>query len=221
MENNVKKRIFMTAICLILTVCITTGIFFLRQNYLYAFRDRLIILAYQTNIAGADGEKWAEELKKQFPSVPDFEVSVFLSNQVGNEQITITQGQSGWSQIATRLGASQGDILLVDNEIFYSVLLKNNMLVPLDDAFSEGIYDFDGNIYGIDVTNCKTEGLINLGTSEFVGLGQPLPIMPAEEGTFALDGISIEARVIAVIYKGSKRIEDSKQVLKAIVGDNI
>lgn len=202
-------------ISVVLIIILSIVFFNVRQNYLYTNRDRLIIFCYQANITGSDGEHWAKELKKQFTDIPDFEVSVYETKSAGNESITITT-ENGWAQVSTRLFAGEGDILFVDNEIFYTVLLAQNLLVPLEGKYASPVTDKNGTIYGIDVTGMTTDGLINYGTSQYVGKGQKLPIKPIDNSVFQLNGLKYQPRVIAVIYKGSSRITQSQTILNTL-----
>lgn len=216
-KNKTNEKLILGAISIFVIVILTIVIFNARQNYLYTNRDRLIIFAYQTNIAGSDGEEWAKSLKKQFPDVPDFEVSVFETKEAGNESITITS-ENGWNQIVVRLASGQGDILFVNNEIFYNVLLKENMLLPIENSFNKPVTDENGVVYGIDITRVAPSGLLNLGTSEYVGKGQPLPIISLDEKNFETENASYSPRVIAVIYKGAKYPDKAQDVLYGLFG---
>ena len=213
-----KQQIFVMLLSVTLIIILSFVFFEFRQNYLYTSRDRLIILCYQTNIGGSDGEQWAKELKNQFTDIPDFEVSVYDTKQAGNDSITIT-AEDGWAQIVTRLGVKQGDILFVDNEVFYNVLLQQNMLVPLEGNFSAPITDKNGTVYGIDITDKKVDGLLNHGTSQYVAQGQKLPIKTTNNKIFNYNGLEYSPRVIAVIYKGSKRIDQAQNVLNVLFGE--
>ena len=219
METSKNKKIVLGILSVVVIIALTIIIFNARQNYLYTNRDRLIIFAYQTNIAGSDGEEWAKKLKNKFTDVPDFEVSAFVTKEAGNESITITS-EDGWKQVVIRLASGDGDILFVNNEIFYNVLLKQNLLLPIENNFKNPVTDKNGVVYGVDITNMTAEGLLNLGTSEFVGKGQPLPIISADEKDFEYDGISYKPRVIAVIYKGAKHLNQSQNVLYELFGEN-
>lgn len=216
-KNKKNEKLILGAISILIMVIMTVIIFNARQNYLYTNRDRLIIFAYQTNIAGSDGEEWAKSLKAQFPDVPDFEVSVFETKEAGNESITITD-ENGWSQIVVRLAAGQGDILFVNNDVFYNVLLKENMLLPIENIYKNPVTDENNVVYGIDVTRVAPKGLLNLGTSEYVGKGQPLPIISIDEKDFKTETAVYKPRVIAVIYKGSKYPDKAQQVLYGLFG---
>lgn len=216
-KNKLNEKLVLGAISIFLMVILTIVIFNARQNYLYTNRDRLIIFAYQTNIAGSDGEEWAKKLKNQFPEVPDFEVSVFETRQAGNESITITD-ENGWSQIVIRLAAGQGDILFVNNDVFYNVLLKEDMIVPLENTYKNPVTDKNNVVYGVDITGVAPIGLLNLGTSEYVGKGQPLPVISTDEKDFETENLKVKPRVIAVIYKGSKHPAQAQQVLYSLFG---
>lgn len=205
----IKKKNFLAVIALCVAVTLITGaIYYFRQNYLYTNRDRLIIHCYQTNITGSDGENWANNLKEQIDFIPDCEVSVYTLKQAGNETVTVTS-ENGWTQIVTRLAAGQGDILLVNNRVFYETLLENGLICPLSYQGNRSVTDEDGTVYGIDVTSLRFSSLINLETSELVGFGQPLPISSCDEEYY--NGLT--PRVIAVVYKGSKRIESAEKIL--------
>ncbi len=222
METKSKKREFfiLSAISIVLIAVLTVVFFEFRQNYLYTNRDRLIIFAYQTNISGSDGEEWAKALKQDFNEIPDFEVSVFETKQAGNDSITITT-ENGWNQIMVRLRAGDGDIMLINNQTFYEVLLENDMLVPIENSFERPLTDENGIVYGIDITNMTAKGLLNHGTSELVGLGQPLPIISIDEKDYEADDEKLEPRVIAVIFKGSKRVNDAQNVLYTLFGEDV
>lgn len=219
MDTKRKSKITSMIISIVLIIVLSVVFFNIRKNYLYTNRDRLIIFCYETNISGSDGEKWAEHLKNQFPEISDFEVSVYETKSAGNDSITITT-ENGWSQIVTRLGAGEGDILLVDNEIFYSVLLENEMLVPLEGSFDAPVTDKNGVVFGIDVTEKTVEGLLNYDTSQYVGKGQKLPIKPVENVSFEYNSFNYSPRIIAVIYKGSERIEQSQKILNNLFGED-
>ena len=218
MKTAKNKKIVLAILSVIVTIVLTILIFNARQNYLYTNRERLIIFAYQTNIAGSDGEEWAKKLKARFNTVPDFEVSVYTTKEAGNESITITS-ENGWSQIVIRLASGQGDILLVNNEVFYNVLLEEDMLMPIKNNFKKPVTDKNGVVYGIDITNVAPDGLLNLGTSEYVGKGQPLPIISTDEKNFEVDGNAYKPRVIAVIYKGAKYADQAQNVLYELFGE--
>lgn len=214
-----SKKIVLGIFCVIVTIVLTIIIFNARQNYLYVNRDRLFIFAYQTNISGSDGEEWAKKLKNKFTDVPDFEVSAFVTKEAGNESITITS-ENGWKQVVIRLAAGQGDILFVNNAIFYNVLLEQDLILPIENDFKNPVKDKNGVVYGVDITNVAPNGLLNHGTSEYVGKGQPLPIISVDENDFEFDGISYNPRVIAVIYKGSKYADQAQNVLYELFGEN-
>jgi hypothetical protein len=219
-KNKKKEQLIMTALSIILIIVLTVVFFNLRKNHLHTTRDRLIIFAYQTNISGSDGEEWAKRLKNNFSDIPDFEVSVYETKQAGNESITITT-ENGWGQIVIRLAANEGDILFVNNQTFYEVLLEQDMLVPLENAYKNPVTDENGTVYGIDVTKMTAEGLLNHGTSSLVGLGQPLPIVSIDESDYELGDEKLEPRVIAVIFKGSDKIAESQHVLYSLFGEDI
>lgn len=219
-KNKKNEQILISVIAVITIIILSVIIFNFRQNYLYINRDRMIIMCYQTNISGSDGEEWAKNLKEQFDFVPDFEVSVYETKSAGNESITITS-ENGWGQIVTRLSARQGDILLVDNEVFYNVLLKNDLIVSLTGKYASPITDKDGTVYGIDVTGMTVDGLLNHGTSQYVGKGQPLPIKPTNNVKYEHNGLTYSARVIAVIFKGAPRISEAQKVLDTLFGEDL
>lgn len=216
-KNKKTEKIFLLFTCTILVTVLSFVIFHMRNNALYHNRDRLIILSYQTNIGGSDGEMWASSLKEQFSQVPDFEVSVYETKEAGNENMTITS-ENGWGQLVVRLGAGQGDILLVNNDAFYNVLLAEDLLIPLTGNFEKPVTDSQGRVLGVDITDMTVKGLINYGTSEYVGKGQPLPIISIDEKNFNYNDMSIPPRVIAVIFKGSTHVEDAQHVLSALFG---
>lgn len=218
-KNKKNEQIIVTLICVALIIILTVVFFNMRQNYLYTSRDRLIILSYQTNITGSDGQEWANKLKSKFTDVPDFEVSVYETKAAGNENITITT-ENGWSQIVVRLAAKEGDILFVNNEAFYTSLLEQDLIRPLEGNYKNPITDQSGTVYGIDITDMTAEGLLNYETSEYVGKGQPLPIKSTDDADFKYNGLSYPPRVIAVIYKGSDRAEQSQNVLRALFGED-
>ncbi|MBE7092790.1 MAG: hypothetical protein E7365_06400 [Clostridiales bacterium] len=217
MKTKKTEKLILCAISVFVVTILTIIIFNARQNYLYTNRDRLIIFAYQTNISGSDAEEWSKKLKQSFDDVPDFEVSVFQTKEAGNESITITS-EKGWSQIVVRLAAGDGDILFVNNEIFYNVLIKENLLLPIEHKFAKPVTDDSGVVYGIDITKATPDGLLNLGTSEYVGKGQPLPIISVDEKDFEFNGYSYKPRVIAVIYKGAKYADKAQTVLYNLFG---
>ena len=218
MEKNKRtERMVIMILSVILVTVLSVVIFHMRKNSLYHNRDRIIILCHQTNINGSDGEEWAKKLSEKFTDVPDFEVSTYLTQEAGNENMTITS-ENGWSQIVIRLAANEGDILLIDNKTYYETLLKNGYIVELTGNFESPVTDENGTVYGVDVTGLKPEGLLNYNTSQYVGNGQPLPIKPAEQNDYLLNGLSIKPRVIAVIYKGSTHIEESQTILNELFG---
>lgn len=209
------KKYILTVISVCLAVSLLSwGIYSARQNYLYTNRDRLIILCYQTNITGSDGENWAKNLKKEFDFLPDVEVGVYTLKQAGNESITVTS-ENGWAQIVTRLAAKQGDILLVNNRVFYETLLKSDLILPLDYSGNRAVTDGNGTVYGIDLTSLKFNSLINLETSESVGFGQPMPIESTDDEHYS----DMLPRVIAVVYKGSGRPNEAKEVLYSLISE--
>ena len=218
MRTKKSEQIIVMLTSIAMIIILSVVFFNLRQNYLYTNRDRLIVFCYQTNIAGADGEEWAKHLKKQFPHIPDFEVSVYEMKETGNESITITS-ENGWAQIVTRLGAGEGDILLVDNEVFFEVLLKQNLIVQLTGNFETPVTDNAGTVFGVDITGKTVDGLLNHGTSQYVGLGQKLPIKPIDNSVFEYNGLKYSPRVIAVIFKGSDNIDESQKILNTLFGD--
>ncbi len=212
-----QERVLAIFISILLITALSFVFFYLRNNFLYTNRDRLIILCYQTNISGSDSEQWAKYLKENNPDVPDFEVSVYDTKSAGNDTITITT-ENGWNQISTRLFSGEGDILFVDNATFYNVLLDQNLLIPLSGNFENPITDKNGTVYGIDVTRMTADGLLNYGTSKYVGKGQKLPIMPLDEKTFIHNGFNYSPKVIAVIFKGSEKVEQSQKLLNNLFG---
>lgn len=206
-----KNFLSVTAICVAVTL-LTCAIYYFRQNYLYTNRDRLIIHCYQTNITGSDGENWAKNINEKFDFIPDCEVSVYTLKQAGNDTVTVTS-ENGWTQIVTRLAAGQGDILLVNNRVFYDTLLENGLILPISYSGNRSVCDEDGNVYGIDITSLRFSSLINLETSDFVGFGQPLPVSSSDEEYY--NGLT--PRVIAVVYKGSKRAESAEKILLTLI----
>ncbi len=212
-----RKKIICTGVSVAAIIILTVCIFFFRKNYLYVNRDRLCILTYQTDITGSNGESWAEKLKEKFSFLTDVEVSTYFLKEVGNENITI-RDEDGWGQIVTRLAAKQGDILLVNNKTFYETLLANDFIIPLECNFgNRNVLDKNGNTVGVDLTGIKFNSLINLETSKYVAIGQPLPLYSLDEKDY--DGFS--PRVIAVIYKGSKHIEESQKTLELLIKEDI
>lgn len=213
-----QKRIKTLFLGIVLIIALSFVFNFFWQNHNYVTRDRLIIHCYQTNIGGSDGEKWAEHLKKQFPDIPDFEVSVYDTKSAGNDSITITT-ENGWSQISTRLYNGEGDILLVDNSTFYNVLMAQDLILPLNGDFDTPVTDKNGVVFGVDVTGKTTEGLLNYGTSKYVAQGQKLPIMPLDHSEFSLNGFNYSPRIIAVVFKGSEKAEQSQELLSTLFGE--
>lgn len=212
--NLTRKHILtVISVCVAVTL-LSWGIYSARQNYLYTNRDRMVILCYQTNITGSDGENWAKNLKDKFNFIPDCEVGVYITKQAGNENITVTS-ENGWAQIVTRLAAKQGDILLVNNRVFYETLLKSDLILPLEYSGNRGVTDENGTVYGLDFTSLKFDSLINLETSDSVGFGQPLPLKSIDEEYYS----DMNPRVIAVVYKGSKQPEDAKKILYSLIAE--
>lgn len=198
-----KKRLPVFLIATVLTVILTVVINSAITNFKYTNRDRVIILAYQTNITGSDAENWQNNLKNTFSF--EFEVSVYTTNSAGNESITITT-ENGWQQVVTRLGAKQGDILLL-NQVAYETMLNNAFLLPIDFEGNNAI-KADGVTYGIDISGKTAEGLTARDTSKYVGAHQPLPI-------YSID----DSPAIAVIYKGAKHPEMASEVILSLWGD--
>ena len=83
------------------------------------------------------------------------------------------------------------------------------------------VTDKNGTIYGIDVTEMTLEGLVNHGTSQYVGLGQKLPIKPIDNSIFEYNGFKYSPRVIAVIFKGSERIDQAQEILNTLFGETL
>ncbi len=218
-KNKKREQKIVMLICVALIIILSVIFFNMKQNYLYTARERLIILSYQTNITGSDGQEWAKKLKNKFTDIPDFEVSTYETMSAGNESITITE-ENGWSQIVVRLSVKEGDILFVNNEVFYTTLLEQNLLYPIEGDFKRPITDENGTVYGIDITNMTADGLINYETSEYVGKGQPLPIKSIDETDFNYNGLSYAPRVIAVIYKGSERHTEAQNILRTLFGED-
>ena len=115
----------------------------------------------------------------------------------------------------TRLAAKQGDILLVNNRVFYETLLKSDLILPLEYSGNRGLTDENGTVYGLDFTSLKFDSLINLETSDLVGFGQPLPLKSIDEEYYS----DMNPRVIAVVYKGSKQPEDAKKILYSLIAE--
>jgi len=212
-EKARYKKITVTVISIIIICALTAIIFNLRKNRMLTDRDKISVFCYQTNITGSDGELWAEALTERFSR--EIEVGVFVLEEAGNEQITIS-GENGWSQIVTRLAAKQGDIILLNNEAFYNTMLKNGFLAELDFSGERAIAD-GNSVYGIDITGLRLDGLKSTGLSTDVAFGQPLPIRSIDEKNYSLNGEVLENRVIAVIYKGSSHTEEARAILKELV----
>ena len=198
-----KKRFYVFLIAIIITITVTIVINSAVTNYKYTNRDRIIFLAYQTNITGSDAENWQSKLKEIYDF--EFEVSVYTTNSAGNENITITT-ENGWQQVVTRLGAKQGDILLL-NKTSYEAMLNNGFLLPLDYTGEDAMAN-DGITYGIDVTGKTANGLIACNTSKYVAKFQPLPI-------FSID----DSPVIAAVYKGSTHAQLSTEIITSLWGN--
>ena len=215
------KKIFYVFLSAILAVTvITCVIHFAVTNYKKTNADYLYIFAYQTNISDSNASIWAQNLTASYPEMPKIRVNTFVTLQAGNGDVTVTS-QNGWSQIVTRLGAKQGDILLLNNETFYSVMLQNNMLLPITYDFSDkNISDSKGTVYGIDVTGLISEGLLNMETSASVGYGQPLPVFSLDEKPYTFEGSVYEPRVIAAVYAGSAHAASAQELLKILWGEN-
>ena len=209
-----RKRVLTVISACVAVTLLSWGIYSARKNYLFAHRDRMVILCYQTNITGSDGENWAKNLKNEFDFIPDCEVGVYITKQAGNESITVTS-ENGWAQIVPRLAAKQGDILLVNNRVFYETLLKSDLILPLEYSGNRGVTDENGTVYGLDFTSLKFESLINLENSDLGVLGQPLPLKSIDEEYYS----GMNPRVIAVVYKGSKQPEDAKKILYSLVAE--
>lgn len=197
-----KKRFLILSISIIAIICLTVCTFFLVQNYKYVNRDRVIILAYQTNISGSDAEHWQNKLSEKFGF--DIEVSPYTTKSAGNDDITITT-ENGWQQIVTRLAAKQGDILFLNKET-YENMLNADFLAPIGYLGKNAVMD-NGTTYGIDISGLSDLDLIALDTNAAVGQFQPYPIC------------SLDDSVIAVIYKGSKHIGKSADILVTLFGE--
>lgn len=198
-----KKRFYVFLIATVITVLITIVINSAISNFKYTNRDRITILAYQTNITGSDAENWQNKLKEAFDF--EFEVSVYTTNSAGNESLTITT-ENGWQQVVTRLGAKQGDILLL-NKKAYENMLGNGFLLPIDYVGENALQD-NGTTFGIDISGKTALGLTACDTSKYVGKYQPLPI-------YSID----DSPAIAVIYKGTKHLEKASEVMLSLWGD--
>ena len=198
-----KKRFSVYLIAVTVTIIVTLIINSAITNYKYTNRDRIIILAYQTNITGSDAENWQNNLKELFSY--EFEVSVYTTNTAGNEDITITT-ENGWQQVVTRLGAKQGDILLL-NQKEYENMLNNNFLLPLNYS-GENALTNDGVTFGINITGKTANGLIACDTSKYVGKLQPLPI-------YSID----DSPAIAVVYKGALHPEQASKTVLSLWGE--
>lgn len=215
-----KRMHWLTALAAVLVVALlTVAIHATVRRAHEIWRNRLIILAYQTNINGSDGEAWAQYLESAYPDQPGFEVSVYSLREAGNDTITITS-EDGWQQIVTRLAAGQGDILFLNNKIFYETMLAGGYLLPLQGDFINAVTDAYGTVYGLDITGMTVDGLLNLNTSTVVGKGQKLPILCADEKPYTQGETDREPRVIAVVYKGSRHAENAKALLTSWFGVN-
>ena len=208
-----KKLISALCVSLALVLLLTVVLFRLRKQYLYVNRDRVIVLAYQTNIGGSDAEGWAAFLEKNHPALPGVEVGVYRRLATGNENVTIVS-EDGWQAIVTRLAAGQGDLLLVNNQVLYETLVPGEYLSELPDVFGTRGIRVDGRLVGVDVTDQTVEGLTNRGTSSFVAPGQPLPLKSTDDKKYDRGGTLIAPRVIAVIYRGAAHAEESAALLR-------
>ena len=219
MKHPLTKKLSVLILAILLIAVLTFVIFNMRENYLKTNRDRIILLAYQTNITGSSGEMWAKNLQTLFPEMPGFEVSVYLTHEAGNESITVTT-ENGWQQIITRLGSKQGDILLLNNKAFYETMLANDFLLPLEPCGygDRAVRGDNGKIYGIDVTGLTAEGLYSLDTSALVGQGQPLPLASTDAADYETNSELFPPRVIAVLYKGTAHEAYERQVLEQLWG---
>lgn len=219
MNRTLFQKLAVFLLALVLITALTFALFHLRANYIKTNRDRIIFLAYQTNITGSSGEMWAKNLEARFPEAPGFEVSVYLTRQAGNESITIT-AENGWQQVVTRLANKQGDILLLNNEAFFDTMLKNDFLLPIEPCGygDRALRGDNGKIYGLDVTGLTAEGLYSLDTSALVGQGQPLPLSSADTANYKTETVDIRPRVIAVLYKGTAHEAQARQVLETLWG---
>lgn len=219
MKHLLTKKLYIWGLSIVLITALTFALFHMRAKYLETNRDRIILLAYQTNITGSSGEMWAKNLQTLFPEMPGFEVSVYLTREAGNENITITT-ENGWQQIVTRLGNRQGDILLLNNEAFYHTMLANDFLLPLEPCGygDRAVRGENGKIYGIDVTGLTAEGLYSLDTSSLVGQGQPLPLASTDAHDYETNTENFPPRVIAVLYKGTAHETYARQIIEQLWG---
>ncbi len=213
MESSKNKKYTVLVIGIVIISLLTAVIFNARENYLYTNRDRIILLAYQTDITGSTGEEWAKKLAKRFNT--EFEVSCYTLRQAGNEDITITD-ENGWTQIVTRLAAKQGDILFLNNTA-YSNMLDNGYLEVLDFDGERALKNADGLTCAIDITDMKLDGLLNAETSEYVGFAQPLPIKSTDGKSNVADDGATEPRVIAAVYKGSRHVRQASDILLTLI----
>ncbi len=208
-----NKKHTVLAVGIVIISLLTVIIFNARENYLYTNRDRIILLAYQTDISGSTGEQWAKKLAKRFDT--EFEVSCYSLQKAGNDDITITT-ENGWTQIVTRLAAKQGDILFMNNEA-YANMLQNGYLQKLDFDGERALKGNDGLTYAIDITDMKFDGLLNAEVSEYVGFAQPLPLKSADDEVFSSDDVTFEPRVIAAVYKGSRHMDEASRILLTLI----
>ncbi len=218
MRRLLIKKLPVWILAILLVCALTFVIFSMRENYFITNRDRIIFLAYQTNISGSSGEIWAKNLQALFPEMPGFEVSVYFTHQTGNETITITT-ENGWQQIITRLGNKQGDILLLNNTAFYDTMLKNDFLLPLEPCGygDRALRGTDGNIYGIDITGLTAEGLYRLNSSQ-ADQNELLSFSSADTSSYETENEEIPPRVIAVLYKGTSHEALARQVIERLFG---
>lgn len=199
MKKHFKVFLIAIVIIIALTIVINSAI----TNYKYTNRDRIIFLAYQTNITGSDAENWQANLKEIYDF--EFEVSVYTTNSAGNESVTITT-ENGWQQVVTRLGAKQGDVLLL-NKTGYETMLNNGFLLPLNYEGENAVKN-ESITYGIDITGKTAEGLTACDTSKYVAKFKPLPI-------YSID----DSPTIAVVYKGSSHPERASEIIISLWGD--
>lgn len=201
-----QKKLWLSLAAALLTVTLLTVVVYrVRQHYQYIHRDRVIILAYETNITGSDGEHWAQEMRTIFPELPDFEVGAYLEKQADADMTSMTI-RDGWSQIVTRLANHEGDLLLLSEEAFRN-MRDLGYLLPLTDAFYGDRAVFDGDrLLGVRVNGTTAEGLRCMDEmSRQVGLGQLLPIASPAEDAFE--------PVIACVYQGSRHAEAAQKIL--------
>ena len=124
------------------------------------------------------------------------------------------------SKAATIKGYLGSNYKVVASKGHVRDLPKSKLGVDVENDFENTVKDKNGVVYGVDITNVAPNGLLNHGTSEYVGKGQPLPIISADENDFEFDGISYNPRVIAVIYKGSKYADQAQNILYELFGEN-